>query len=68
MLNIKTPKTYQWLLKLSINVIKEKQIAEQNKTTPKQTYHVFTIEDDKDAQIVKLLLQQNNIKFDYKNY
>ena len=45
---------------------RKKQIAEQNKTTPKQTYHVFTIEDDKDAQIVKLLLQQNNIKFDYK--
>lgn len=47
---------------------RKKQISEQNKATPKQTYHVFTIEDDKDAQIVKLLLQQNNIKFDYKNY
>lgn len=48
---------------------RKKQIAEQvKKPETKQTYHVFTISNEKDAQITKLLLEQNNIEFEYKNY
>lgn len=48
---------------------RKKQIAEQAKRPEtKQTYHVFTISNEKDAQITKLLLEQNNIEFEYKNY
>lgn len=50
---------------------RKRQIEEQQselKQPTKQTSHVFTIGDDKEAQIAKLLLEQNNINFEYKNY
>ncbi len=50
---------------------RKRKIEEQQKHTKqptKTTYHVFTIGDDKEAQITKLLLEQNNINFEYKNY
>lgn len=50
---------------------RKRKIEEQQKQTgkpTKTTYHVFTIGDDKEAQIAKLLLEQNNINFEYKNY
>ncbi|KIJ86840.1 hypothetical protein SE00_07740 [Staphylococcus saprophyticus] len=50
---------------------RKRKIEEQQKQTEqptKTTYHVFTIGDDKEAQIAKLLLEQNNINFEYKNY
>ncbi|MFL9486320.1 DUF1351 domain-containing protein [Staphylococcus sp. KUGN1] len=48
---------------------RRKQIAEQVKRPEtKQVHHVFTISNEKDAQVTKLLLEQNNIEFEYKNY
>ncbi|PTJ85202.1 hypothetical protein BU051_09245 [Staphylococcus simulans] len=48
---------------------REKKLSElETKKDEVKSHHVFTIEDDKDAQIVKLLLEQNNIKFKYKKY
>lgn len=52
------------------NERKRKIEEQQNETKQptKATYHVFTIGDDKEAKIAKLLLEQNNINFEYKNY
>lgn len=48
---------------------REKKLSElETKREEVKSHHVFTIEDDKDAQIVKLLLEQNNIEFKYKKY
>ncbi|OFJ77510.1 DUF1351 domain-containing protein [Staphylococcus sp. HMSC056G08] len=48
---------------------REKKLSElETKKDVVNSHHVFTIEDNKDAQIVKLLLEQNNIEFKYKKY
>ncbi|MBJ6141287.1 DUF1351 domain-containing protein [Staphylococcus aureus] len=47
-----------------VNKRKErKKQVEQAKQQPKNNLHVFIINNDKDAQLAKLLLEQNNIEF-----
>lgn len=45
----------------------QKKQIDQLKTKPDTKSHVFIINNDKDAQFTKLLLEQNNIQFDYKS-
>ncbi|HDZ8766124.1 TPA: DUF1351 domain-containing protein [Staphylococcus aureus] len=44
---------------------RKKQI-EQVKQQPKQNVHVFIVNNDKDARLTKLLLEQNNIEFTHE--